>query len=293
MAYCSLCNRFFKSERALQQHRDDSNMHYICYKCNMDFASNATLILHFTNSPQHPYCPWCDDHFGDYGDLFAHFVDAHFYCELCNLMFPFETALHEHRRFAHADDYCVPCKRMFKNTNALRHHERSTFHKGRTIDCPMKGCIKSFVSRAALVHHLESGGCFSRITRDMVNRIVAKLDTHGVISDPTKLIGPGSGMQVTGSWATARAWNGMRWECYLCHRTFVQMFDLNQHLNSPAHTQKGLYHCPTAWKGCGAKFNTLSGFCQHVESEQCGVCRFKKTMDSFIDGLSKGKKLCA
>ncbi|TBU45968.1 hypothetical protein BD309DRAFT_989174 [Dichomitus squalens] len=276
MAYCSRCNRSFKSEHALQQHKDDSNMHHICYKCNKDFASNAAL--------------WCDEHFDDSRELNDHYEEEHFKCDICNLIYRSDSALHDHCCTDHTDEYCIPCKRMFKDTNALRHHERSTFHKGRTIDCPMKGCNKSFVSRAALVLHLESGGCRSRIDRDMVNWIVAKLDSHGVITDSTKLIGPG---EVTSWWATPRAWNGEKYECYLCHRTFMQLPSLNQHLNSPAHTQKGLYHCPTAWKGCGAKFKTLSGFCQHVESEQCGVCRFKKTMDNFIDGLSKGKKLFA
>ena len=200
-----------------------------------------------------------------------------------------EPGLHEHRRIVHADEYCVPCKRMFRDNNALRHHERSTFHQGRKVGCPMKGCNKSFVSRAALVHHLESGGCPSRINRDMVNRIVAKLDKSGVITDSSRLIGGGQ-EAVTGGWATARAWNGERYECYLCHRTFAALLDLNQHLNSPAHAQKA-YRCPGAWRGCGATFKTLSGFCQHVESEQCGVCRFKTEMERFIDGLSKGRKL--
>ena len=79
-------------------------------------------------------------------------------------------------------------------------------------------------------------------------------------------------------------------ECYLCHRTFVQLLGLNQHLNSPVHAQKG-YHCPGAWKGYGAKFKTLSGFCQHMESEQCGVHRFKDAMNRYIDGIPKGKRL--
>ncbi|KAI0743127.1 hypothetical protein C8Q80DRAFT_1273676 [Daedaleopsis nitida] len=177
---------------------------------------------------------------------------------------------------------------MFTNNNALRHHERSTFHQGRTISCPMKGCSKSFVSRAALVHHLESGGCPSRINRTMVNRIVSKLDAGGVITNPARLLE--GGRTVTGSWATEHAWNGAKYECYVCHRTFTKLFGLNQHLNSPAHTAK-FYRCPGQWGGCGMEFKTLSGFCQHVESEQCGVHRFKNAMDKFVDGLSKGKRL--
>ena len=205
-------------------------------------------------------------------------------------MFESESGIHEHRIDVHGEVYCAPCKRMFKDNNALCHHERSTFHLGRTVGCPMKGCTKSFVSRAALVHHLESGACASRITRVMVNRIVAKLDASGIITNPARLLGEGEGTAFY--WATQQAWNGTRYECYLCHRTFATLTSLNQHLNSPVHAQKG-YHCPAAWKGCGAKFKTLSGFCQHVESEQCGVCRFKKNMHNIIDGLSNGRRLFA
>ncbi|PIL25652.1 transcription factor [Ganoderma sinense ZZ0214-1] len=296
MPRCDRCDRWFRTAQALEQHKDDSSMHHICYDCNKDFALNTALIQHFTQSPRHHYCRSCDEHFDDWDDLYDHYDEAHYYCRICNQVYESEPGLHEHRRIVHADEYCVPCKRMFRDTNALRHHQRSTLHQGRTIACPMRGCSRSFVSRAALVLHLESGGCPSRITRDMVNRIVAKLDKHGVLTDSARLLGSGSGgsgngqetVTVTGAWATARAWNGARYECYLCHRTFAALPDLNQHLNSPAHASRA-YRCPGAWRGCGATFRTLSGFCQHVESEQCGVHRFKR--DRFIDGLPKGGKL--
>lgn len=32
MAFCGRCDRWFGSERALEQHKDDSNMHHICYE---------------------------------------------------------------------------------------------------------------------------------------------------------------------------------------------------------------------------------------------------------------------
>ena len=91
-------------------------------------------------------------------------------------------------------------------------------------------------------------------------------------------------------WATERAWNGLHYECYLCHRTFASLPALNQHLNSPRH-EDDLYHCPTGLRGCGSEFRTLSGFCQHLESEQCGVHRFKDALNSYIDAIPKGKRL--
>ncbi|RDX45238.1 hypothetical protein OH76DRAFT_1388235 [Lentinus brumalis] len=287
MAHCERCNRRFKTDWALQQHKDDSGMHNICSQCNLDFATDAALTQHYVQSPSHPYCQPCEAHFDDWADLYAHYNDAHYYCNKCNRVFHVELGLHDHRRQMHDDVYCVPCKRVFKDNNALRHHQRSTFHQGRTIACPMKSCSKSFVSRAALVLHLESGGCASRITRDMVNRIVAALDKGNVITNPSRLIGGGG---VTGSWATEHAWNGAQYECYLCHRKFATLPRLNQHLSSPAHAEK-MYRCPAALHGCESEFRTLSGFCQHMESEQCGVHRFKDAMDRYIDGIPKGKRM--
>ena len=130
------------------------------------------------------------------------------------------------------------------------------------------------------------------MTRAMVNRIVTSLDKNGVITNPARLIGgPSSGSGgVTHTWATTRAWNGSAYECYLCHRKFATLPRLNQHLASPAHAEK-MYHCPVVLRGCGAEFRTLSGFCQHMESEQCGVHRFKDAMDRYIDGIPKGRRM--
>ena len=188
--------------------------------------------------------------------------------------------------------YCASCQRMFNNHINLRTHERSTLHSGRSIQCPMKRCTRKFVSRAALVAHLESGGCASGMTRRMINELVARLDRGGILTDPARLIEYNSSSCVTGIWATQRAWNGTAYECYLCTRTFRSLDALNQHLRSPAHEDKR-YRCPTVWHGCGEEFKTLSGFVQHVESEQCGVHRFKKRVDKAIDALGAGKLIKA
>lgn len=184
---------------------------------------------------------------------------------------------------------------MFISTNNLRAHERSSIHAGRNVLCPLKGCGRAFVSRSALVIHLESGTCASGMNRRMIDDLVGRLDRNGVLTDPSRLLegGPGTrGVEVTGVWATDRAWNGRDYECYLCtrYRGFRSLAALNQHLQSPAHADKR-YRCPAVWHGCGKEFSTLSGFVQHVESEQCGVYRFKSRVDRAIDGLGSGRLL--
>ncbi|KAI0771681.1 hypothetical protein BD413DRAFT_604432 [Trametes elegans] len=117
------------------------------------------------------------------------------------------VGLHEHRRQKHADRYCVPCKRMFQNANKLDSHQRSATHQGRSIVFPMQGCGRAFVSTAALVLVLESDSCLSRVTCDVVDRVVAKYDRSNVITNPARLIsGPfGGGSTVTDMWVTDRA----------------------------------------------------------------------------------------
>lgn len=198
--------------------------------------------------------------------------------------------IHRHRTLEHSDVYCSSCNRMFDSHLNLRTHERSTIHEGRSIQCPMKRCTRKFVSRAALVAHLESGECASGMTRRMINELVVRLDRDGILTDPARLIEYESSSRITGMWATKRAWNGSAYECYLCTRTFRTLDSLNQHLRSPAHEDKR-YRCPRVWHGCEEEFKTLSGFVQHMESEQCGVYRFRKRVNAAIDALSAGRKI--
>ncbi|OJT12099.1 hypothetical protein TRAPUB_11351 [Trametes pubescens] len=292
MAFCGRCDRWFGSERALEQHKDDSNMHHICYECDKDFTSARALEQHEFQSSRHPSCEQCRILFDDWDDLYEHYDDEHHYCDICNKpfvkLFDSSRGLHKHRRQAHDDRYCPPCERMFKNANNLDQHCRSSIHQGRNIDCPMRGCDKSFVSNAGLLLHLESGACVSHMTRAKIDRIMAKYDRDHIITNPSRLIG-GSGPVVVDQWATERAWNGSRYECYLCHRTYATLPALNQHLRSAAHADK-IYRCPRTLYGCGAEFGTLSAFCQHVESERCGVRRFRGEVDRVLEGLSNKMK---
>ena len=193
-----------------------------------------------------------------------------------------------HCRTAHTDRWCASCKRMFINENNLRQHQRSAIHQPTTVRCPMKGCGRSFVSTAALVLHLESGTCASGMTREMIDRLVAKYDKGGIITNPSRLIqGPSpSRPEVVRTWATDRAWNGRGYECYVCHKTFPSLTSLNAHLGSPVHGDK-LYHCPKAYGGCGTEYRTLSSFIQHVENARCGVNRFKEKFRQIVDDVAK------
>jgi len=134
---------------------------------------------------------------------------------------------------------------------------------------------------------MESGTCASGIDRDGVNRIVRQYDKNNVITDPSRMITAGDSGQQSRFYATSRAWNGMGYECYLCHNTYGTLAALNQHLASPRH-QDQIYICPLST--CRIRFRTLSGLCQHIESESCGVSKFRavqNTMENLIGNMKR------
>ncbi|KAF8899325.1 hypothetical protein BD779DRAFT_76725 [Infundibulicybe gibba] len=134
--------------------------------------------------------------------------------------------------------------------------------------------------------HLEAGTCRSGIDRGTVNRIVQQYDQNHIITDPSRLLTGSGGVEYSYS-ATNAAWNGSKYECYLCHNTYRALSSLNQHLASPRH-QDSIYVCPL--NTCRSRYSTLSGLCQHIESERCGVLKFRpvrRVMDNLVSGMNR------
>jgi hypothetical protein len=102
-----------------------------------------------------------------------------------------------------------------------------------------------------------------------------------MITDPSRLLTNGSASQEVTYYATDASWNGSWYECYLCHGSYRTLASLNQHLASPRHQQK-IYICPL--ESCRTRFTTLSALCQHIESERCGISRFKAVQNA-LDNL--------
>ncbi|KAJ6460274.1 hypothetical protein C8R45DRAFT_912779 [Mycena sanguinolenta] len=285
MPECDRCSRYFNSYSALRQHEQNSPHHHICNHCDKDFATWTALEQHYVNSPRHDYCQRCEMHFDDSDELEEHYVDGHHYCSTCRKFFQNEYGLYEHYRQSALHHYCASCKRLFRSASNLTSHLNSSLHRPKDVPCPGKGCGLAFVSRSALLLHLESGTCESGADRPTINRYVREYDTQNVITHPSRLIaGPGDNTTYK---ATARSWNGTAYECYLCHGEYRTLVSLNQHLASPRHQAK-LYMCPLSV--CREPFTTLSGLCQHIESERCGVAKFKvvqRTMDNLMGQMRR------
>ncbi|EIW87169.1 hypothetical protein CONPUDRAFT_96469 [Coniophora puteana RWD-64-598 SS2] len=283
MAYCERCERPFNSQRALDQHIEDSSSHWLCSQCDKDFETHNARLQHFVNSREHSYCRECEEDFDDDEERDQHMEDEHWWCSNHDKVFKNERGLKEHYRQSPAHHYCVDCDRPFNAEWSLRQHLNSKTHRTADVPCPFNGCGQAFVSKSALVSHLENGGCRSGVNRRMVDNYVRQLDRDNIIT--TRLLTDGD--STTTFIATNRSWNGRAYQCYFCHAPFRTLVDLNKHLASPRHQARS-YRCPMS--SCGAHFNTLSGLCQHIESETCGVHRFQvvqNTMDSVYNGMRR------
>jgi len=224
------------------------------------------------------YCERCERQFGS---LYQHKAKSsrHNICHDCSKDFSTEYGLHEHYRQSSRHHYCSSCKRNFRSENNLQNHLKSSIHRPKDDNCPF-WCGMKFVSRSALVLHLEAGKCRSGVDRATINRVVRQYDTNNIITDP-RLLTSGTASDNTKYYASDRSGNGEGYECYLCHRSFSSWAALNQHLGSPAHQDK-IYICLAST--CRARFTTLSGLCQHIESEKCGVSKVKAVQDT-MDGV--------
>ena len=141
--------------------------------------------------------------------------------------------------------------------------------------------MRRFTTASGVSHHLETGSCPNARTlnRETIYQEIRKRDQSGLVTIK-QLEWHGK------SWATEGAWNGDAYECYLCHREFARMVDLNKHINSPTHRQK-IYHCPNGQ--CGSEFVSLAALCNHLESESCKFMRFERVQKN-ASNLFTGKQ---
>jgi hypothetical protein len=79
--YCDRCSRWFRHDRAFEQHKEDSNSHWPCDDCDLDFGSDDDLRQHYIQDSDHHYCKECDKHFNFEESRRQHMDAKHWYCE--------------------------------------------------------------------------------------------------------------------------------------------------------------------------------------------------------------------
>ncbi|KAG5922929.1 hypothetical protein E4U42_005134 [Claviceps africana] len=175
-------------------------------------------------------------------------------CETCDYEFRFEEDARDHMEtYGHYRHYCKSCDRHFMNENCLRQ--------------------ASYTTASGLSHHLETGSCSRApsLNRETILRAIRQRDAHGLITNRQIEWRDEEHLDYK---ATNQAFNGVNWECYLCHREFGSRNGLNQHLSSPRHKEKA-YKCPNTRGGCQKLFASLAALFGHLESEQCSFMRFE------------------
>jgi hypothetical protein len=282
MPWCDPCDRFFPTERGLQQHLDNSSAHaysYECETCTRTFATERACNQHMNEL----------DHW-----------EPTYECETCTATFSTQYACDRHMDISrHRRHYCYECQRGFQNDNNLRmvcppssrrevgrwlrrdvKHLNSRIHQGAAVACPF--CERGFTSASGVSHHLETGSCpkATNLNRDTIYNSIRARDTQGVIT--MKQLEWNSEFV-----ATERSFNGYNYVCFICRREFSTLVDLNKHLKSPVHQQK-LYHCPNR-RGCGKEFVSLAAMFNHLESESCGFIRFGQVNDR-VSGMLTGRQ---
>ncbi|KAJ7849785.1 hypothetical protein B0H14DRAFT_3085966 [Mycena olivaceomarginata] len=180
---------------------------------------------------QSEYCQYCDD-FCDSEDLEYHCQMDHSYCAECQ---------REHYRQSAFHPLLCRLQEALLVANNLKNHLNSSIHLPKDVLCPARDVDSLY--------------------RRTIDRLVRQFDTNNNITKPSRLL----------QGANERAWNGVAYECYLCHAGYRTLAALNQHLGSPRHQEK-VYVCPL--NVCRVRFSTLSGLCQHIERGRCGVASY-------------------
>lgn len=169
---CSICSSGFASISLLQDHQRSSN-HCFCRQCNRLFSSASHLDRHLRFAPAH---------------------STQYHCCDCDRDFVNEKALSQHLQYkvhppkvdsSKSNEYsCTKCDRKFKNKTALNQHLTSLVHNPLSdIKCVASSdCAARFTSPSAMILHLESGKCSSRMTRERLNLLVQSNDDERVIS---------------------------------------------------------------------------------------------------------------
>jgi len=103
MANCDRCGRYFPHDRALQQHKDDSSSHWLCYRCNLDFASFEGRQQHYAQT----HCKECNSVFRTAQSRIQHMESDHWYCRLHDKVSIPHTYYY---RFEPETNFCACCR---------------------------------------------------------------------------------------------------------------------------------------------------------------------------------------
>ncbi|GAA5900506.1 hypothetical protein JCM6882_001263 [Rhodosporidiobolus microsporus] len=278
------CRKAFSSKAKLFRHFARSDEHNYCEECELDFPTPAGLRSHFANSKKHHFCTLCDDDFDDDEDLQEHKDEEHAKCEACGEYFKSEIGRYEHARQTHVDSlwFCEAHQKMFATETNWKAHMASALHAPLNFPCPAS-CGTIYVSRSALILHLESGTCKSGLDCRKVDQYITLVDPLCKFANPWRFNRPQQPAALTAPHSHAPGYCNSPQQAYQRQATsFPSLQTLGHHLPSassprtpyhysptPANSQNLQYRCPAL--PCQRPFTALSRLAQHIELEACGA----------------------
>ncbi|PLW30357.1 hypothetical protein PCASD_16103 [Puccinia coronata f. sp. avenae] len=273
---CEPCGREFRLFKHYRVHMMDSARHHYCAPCDRDFKNEAAKQQHLRHSERHMICRWCRTEVA--GTLRAHNQNYHEQCARCKKWFDDLPDLHKHYQSEHDDLYCAPCQRLFQNHNSILIHLKSSAHLPKKFGCTGGGCGRGFISKSALVLHLEAGTCRSVFDLTDVDREFSRhCDLVGLFVRKNILF-PAPPMEINADE------DGL-FPCRFCTKTFKCQAQLMNHLKSPKHKNRGRkpYVCPS--RDClKAKFRSLGSLLLHIENSDCGQL-FEDRLTELVNAL--------
>lgn len=209
--------------------------------------------------------------------------DVRYYnCEFCGFATPNLGKLDGHMVEEHC--YCRPCERNFSSRNQVDQHLKSKLHLPERHSCPSSPCTLRFISRSALLKHLEYGrGCCS----SGCNRAEVDLFVEDDLINPKYIKVKHRSLQAT----KKSSWNveDETYRCRRCNESFHSLRELNTHLFSSVHVwRKDLYICPGV--NCNKRFGRLSALVEHTESGHCGADEDLNTKRAINKAFQKVKR---
>ncbi|OCK82209.1 hypothetical protein K432DRAFT_324652, partial [Lepidopterella palustris CBS 459.81] len=196
---CDRCDRSFGSQRALQQHIDDSSRHHICKICNYDADGRSDLLEHWRDVGCVKVCQGC----------LMGFLDWSWHCRV--------------------DHVCPTCHCHQENENNLAQH--MLVHLPRDLEC--WGCYRMFSTLPGMIIHLESGSCLSNINKADLNESAAMLYQWNKIIQSQQWRDRLLSRDDLDSYDSPQPFR-----CPGCGATFRLLSGLFQHVGSPACDQE-------------------------------------------------------
>lgn len=241
MALCSACNRSFKSETSLDQHKEYSPFHAAMVPCD-----RSSIWLPNTNA--------LEEHIQTFT---AHSTSerdtsSKFKCDICDTTFVSQKFLNEHLQYSPLNATSLAHKFYsitYLARKVLEESLQNLRNSALTFECdPCDPCDPSFVSQDALDSYLQYASAHtSTFECDPCNR---SCTSRGALD---------SRIQFASAYTST-------FECSPCNRSFNSQDALDSHIQtSSAHTKP--YKC----NPCSRSFTSQAALDSHIQNSKAHI----------------------